>query len=378
MLASMPGWLPDWMQGAAWPFGAALIVTVLAAPGVRRVSIALDLFDRPDAGLKPHEKPVPFLGGVAMYLGWLAALVVAVWRGAGQFQFEFGLLALGGTALMVTGLVDDIRHLRPTLRLLLQCAVAAVLLSAGIGQQVARELLAPVGAVGAVGGVAGVVLSAAFCAAVLAGATNATNLIDGLDGLCAGILAIAMFGFLVVVALLSGSQPMSEVQDILFVVACAATLGACLAFLLFNFNPASMFMGDSGSLLLGFNVAVVLILLAEAASWRGLLAGLTVFAFPILDTALAVGRRWLNGRPLFIGDRSHLYDQIRDRGLTVRQTVLVCHALGLVFAAAGAGLVLLPMSWLVPTFFAIPVLAGLCCRVCGMLRVDDAATRSQA
>ncbi len=380
MLASMPGWLPDWMQSAAWPFGVALAVTILAAPLVRRVSISLDLFDRPDAGLKPHERPVPFLGGVAMYLGWQAALVVAVWRG-GQSQLPFGLLVLGGTALMLTGLVDDIRHLRPTLRLLLQCAVAAILLYADIGRQAVAAMLEPIGdaAVQFVGGgTVGVVLSAAFCAAVLAGATNATNLIDGLDGLCAGILAIAMLGFVATIALLDRSQHVSEVRGVLLVVICAAALASCLAFLLFNFNPASMFMGDSGSLLLGFNVAVVLVLLTECAAWRGLLAGLTVFAFPILDTALAVSRRWLNGRPLFTGDRSHLYDQIRDRGLSVRQTVLVCYGLGLAFAVAGAGLVLLPMTWLLPAFLAIPILAGACCWACGMLRVDDAAARSEA
>jgi len=315
-----------------------------------------------------------------MYIGWLAALVVAVWRG-GQFQLEFGLLVVGGTALMLTGLVDDIRHLRPTLRLLLQAAVAAILLYADIGRQAVAALLEPAGAPTAEavgGGVVGIVLSAAFCAAVLAGATNAANLIDGLDGLCAGILAIAMLGFLAVMTLLDERQPMSEVGGLLGVVLCAATLGACLAFLRSNFNPAALFMGDSGSLLLGFNVAVILILLAECASWRGLLAGLAVFAFPILDTALAVGRRWLNGRPLFTGDRSHLYDQIRDRGLSVRQTVLVCYGLGLAFAALGAGLVLLPMAWLLPAFFAVPILAGACCWACGMLRVDDAAARSEA
>ncbi|MCG8407953.1 MAG: undecaprenyl/decaprenyl-phosphate alpha-N-acetylglucosaminyl 1-phosphate transferase [Phycisphaerales bacterium] len=281
---------------------------------------------------------------------------------------------------MLTGLLDDIRHLSPVLRLFIQVAVAGCLLFAGVGRAVATALLEPcreglpefmLGPTTEIG------LSAAFCAAVLAGATNATNLIDGLDGLCAGVLAIASLGFWVAYITVDTVFSFGAEHEILIIVLPLGTLGACLAFLRFNFNPASMFMGDSGSLLLGFNVAVFIVLFAEHASWRGLLAGLTIFGFPIYDTALALGRRGLNKKPLFVGDRSHFYDQIRDRGLSVRQTVLICYGLAFVFATLGVVMIHLSAIYMIAIFAALLLVGGLASWRFGMLRVDDAADRSK-
>lgn len=368
----------DLSREVLWPLGVAMVVGVLSGFLVLRIATVSELYDKPDAGLKPHEKPVPFLGGVSIYCGWLAAIVVTVvLQPVGRFELVW--VVIGGTVLMLTGLLDDIRHLSPFLRLFMQAAVTGFLLFAGVGRGVSVALLEPCRGIlpeFVFGEVAGIVLSAVFCAAVLAGATNATNLIDGLDGLCAGVLGIASLGFLVAYITLGGTFLFGEAHDILIIVLPVGVLGACLAFLRFNFNPASMFMGDSGSLLLGFNVAAFIILFAEHASWRGLLVGLTLFGFPIYDTALALGRRWLNKKPLFVGDRSHFYDQIRDRGLTVRQTVLACHGLALAFAALGVVMIHLPGAQLVGTFVALPIVGVLTSWRFGMLRVDDAADRS--
>ena len=377
ILANAP--VLDLFGEVLWPLGAAMVVGVLSGLLVRRIATASELYDRPDAGLKPHEKPIPFLGGVSIYCGWLAAILITIiLQQTGRSEIVW--IIIGGSVLMLTGLLDDIRHLSPVLRLFIQVAVAGCLLFAGVGRAVATALLEPcreglpefmLGPTTEIG------LSAAFCAAVLAGATNATNLIDGLDGLCAGVLAIASLGFWVAYITVDTVFSFGAEHEILIIVLPLGTLGACLAFLRFNFNPASMFMGDSGSLLLGFNVAVFIVLFAEHASWRGLLAGLTIFGFPIYDTALALGRRGLNKKPLFVGDRSHFYDQIRDRGLSVRQTVLICYGLAFVFATLGVVMIHLSAIYMIAIFAALLLVGGLASWRFGMLRVDDAADRSK-
>lgn len=357
------------------PLLVSFAVTLVATPVARRIAVATELYDRPDGGLKPHQRPIPYLGGAAMFAGWLAAIV---WSArAGQVAPAANWVVVGGAVLMLIGLIDDIRHLPPVLRLLMQATSAGILLVGGVGDGVAAVLASPVAGGEVASGPAWLSASAVFCAVVLAGATNSTNLIDGLDGLCAGVLGIAACGFLVVQMILARSHEALPADAVLLAIIAATVMGACLAFLCVNFNPASMFMGDSGSLLLGFSAAAAIILLAEFASWRGLLAALTVFGFPIFDSALAVTRRWLHGRPLFIGDRSHFYDQVRDRGFSVRATVLVCYALQTAFLLMGCLIAAMPGESYWAVFAVLPFAGVLSCRRMGLLRVDDAAARSR-
>ena len=379
LLANARAAAPALSWSSLWPLAASVLVTLATIPLVRRLAVRFELFDRPDAGLKPHERPVPYLGGVAIYLGWLAAVILYT-QIVGIDWHPVAWIITCGSLMMLTGLMDDVRGLSPGLRLLIQVAVGGLLFLVGVGREAVPRLLGSFGDIwppAAEGGGVAMVLGLGFCAAAVVGVANATNLIDGMDGLCGGVVAITSCGFLAVVGLLARHDAISPDGGALIIMLCVAMLGACLAFLVFNFNPASMFMGDSGSLLLGFSVAVVIILFAEHASWRGLLASLACFGFPIFDMTLAIGRRWRNGRPLFVGDRSHFYDQIRDRGLSVRQTVMACYGLCLVFA--GLGMILTQLSGVgaVVLCVAVPVVAALACWRGGMLRVDDAAERSE-
>ena len=358
------------------PFAVALIVTLVATPIVRRVAIKLDLYDRPDSGLKPHERPIPYLGGIAIYVGWLAALAWMLPVASGRHA-HLGWVALCGTILMLTGLIDDIRHLPPRTRLFVQVLVAFLLVYGGVGATVVPSLLDhyPM-PLWLYHGPVCQIACWAFCAFVLAGASNSTNLIDGLDGLCAGVMAIASLGALAISVRISMTTVSADEMGALRTALCLGLFGACLAFLFYNFNPASIFMGDSGSLLLGFNMALLLILLAQQPDWKWLAAGIMVFGFPIFDTALAITRRKINGRPLFVGDRSHFYDQLRDRGWSVRRTVLICYAIGIALAVLGVFLVTLPSGYAITVCVLLPLLAMLACWRAGMLRVDDAAKRS--
>lgn len=362
-----------------WILLASFTGCLATGPLVRRLAIRLNLFDRPDAGLKPHAKPIPYLGGVAIYCGWLAGILMAIGVGALSAKTAMAISA-SMTILMLLGLIDDIRHLPPKLRLLVQLVSPVVIVIAGIGIVAPKLMLADIAfAPGDVNERITSVLTTILAACLFASATNATNLIDGLDGLCAGILGISAAGFacLFYQGAASFAPAMHDSASIGLCVSLCV-LGACAAFLFFNFNPASMFMGDSGSLLLGGSAGLLLLLAAASCSWRGLFAGMFVFGFPIFDTCLAVTRRRLNGKPLFIGDRSHFYDQLRDRNLTVRQTVLSCYVLALALAVIGNVLIHIPSPWFVIPAVLLPVIAASLSVQLGLLRVDDAATRSNS
>ncbi|MFQ5424504.1 MAG: MraY family glycosyltransferase [Phycisphaerae bacterium] len=357
-------------------------VTLVAVPVVRRVAIGWSLYDRPDAGLKSHTKPIPYLGGVGMYLGWLAALGVVTFR-SGRVTPALGGIVLAGTVLMLTGLVDDLRHLRPAVRLVLQAFAAAILLAFGVGRHVITAIVQPFmtsPSPGLADHPVMIALSGLLTVAVLLSASNATNLIDGLDGLCAGVVAVAAAGY---AAFGVGLAPAVGQPAATAVILAVVVTGVCLGFLRYNFHPASIFMGDSGSLLLGFNAAVLMILLAEQPVWTGggplgrFAGAVMVFGFPVFDTALAILRRRLNGKPLFIGDRSHFYDQLRDRGLSVRRTVVICYGLGFCFGGLGLMAMRLPGWYLLTAYGLVVVLALLVCRRLGLLRVDNAAEKSK-
>jgi UDP-GlcNAc:undecaprenyl-phosphate GlcNAc-1-phosphate transferase len=181
--------------------------------------------------------------------------------------------------------------------------------------------------------------SAVLVIMVVVGCCNATNLLDGLDGLCGGVTAVIAAGFLfVAVHLAMFGGGVNTNWDALRVILGLALLGAVLGFIPFNFNPASIFMGDTGSMFLGYACAVTIVLMAQERS-KWFLASMVMFALPVLDTSLAFARRWIARRPLFSADAQHFHHQLVARGFTVKQTVLISYALAIVFAGLGAMMV---------------------------------------
>jgi len=183
------------------------------------------------------------------------------------------------------------------------------------------------------------------------GATNSLNLLDGLDGLCAGVTIVCAGGMLLLAALMGTVQDGLQGNPVRAVV-CLALLGSVCGFLPFNYHPARIFMGDAGSLLLGLIMAALMILFAEKAPqfW---LASVVIFGLPILDTSVAFARRIVNKRPLFVSDRGHIYDQMTDRGLSVRKAVSLCYGLTAVYAIMGL------IVGLLPILAAVAVCAGV-------------------
>jgi UDP-GlcNAc:undecaprenyl-phosphate GlcNAc-1-phosphate transferase len=178
------------------------------------------------------------------------------------------------------------------------------------------------------------------------GATNSLNLLDGLDGLCGGVTAV-MAGAMLLLATLMGVAQEGSQADPARVVISLALLGGVCGFLPFNYPRragARIFMGDAGSLLLGLNMAALMMLFAEK-TFQFWMASVAVFGLPILDTIVAFARRIINKRPLFVPDRGHIYDQMMDRGLSLRKTVNLCYGLTALYALVGLAVSRMPLAW---------------------------------
>ncbi|MDH4238691.1 MAG: undecaprenyl/decaprenyl-phosphate alpha-N-acetylglucosaminyl 1-phosphate transferase [Phycisphaerae bacterium] len=319
-----------------WPVLASSLVGSLAATWLcKKAAIKFGIVDRPDDLVKTHKEPIAYLGGLGMLIG----LTVGVLTGIGCLRSEeifgpalkwiLGILAGGAIACFV-GLADDIFDIKPGQKILGQVVAAVVLLLVGIMpglRYVAGPLNLPMPH--NLEMVLGIIVVVFF----VVGATNSLNLLDGLDGLCAGVTAIITIAMLLL-AIHLATWGYSEDGDPVRIVICLGLVGGVCGFLPFNRYPAKIFMGDAGSMLLGFMVAALMLLFAERVP-RWWLASIVIFGLPILDTAVALARRLLNHRPLFVSDRGHIYDQMIDRGIPLKKTVAICYVLAAIYAVVG-------------------------------------------
>jgi UDP-GlcNAc:undecaprenyl-phosphate GlcNAc-1-phosphate transferase len=294
----------------------------LLTPIIRDAAHGAGLLDEP-AERKVHETPIPRLGGVAIgaafYLGIAAGLVAA--RSTGQ-QVDVvsghltgilvGMALIGGV-----GLLDDLQGMRARVKLGAQVVVALV--AYGLGLSIDR-LSGPWGTLDL--GPWSLVLTVVWIVALV----NAVNLIDGLDGLASGVSLVAMAAFFVI------ALPMSDADAVLLTLAAGA--GGILGFLRYNLHPASIIMGDAGSMQLGFLLAAVGISLTQAAETPvSPLATLLVAAVPLADMAWAVLRRVAAGAPVFAPDKRHIHHQLMAVGLSMRWVVLVLWLAAAILAA---------------------------------------------
>ena len=319
-----------------WPVLAASFIASFAATWLcKKVAIKFNIVDTPDDLVKTHKEPIAYLGGLGMFLGFTVGLLAAFafLRNEPFFSHTLKLLLgvlAGGAIACFIGLTDDIFDIKPHQKILGQIAAAILLLIVGISPNLdfmpmyLNIELAP-----SVELIIEVIIVFVF----VLGATNSLNLLDGLDGLCAGVTAIITIAMLLLSMQLA-TWGFSEVGDPVRIIICLGLVGGVCGFLPFNRHPAKIFMGDAGSMFLGFVVAALMLLFAEQIP-RWWMASIVVFGLPILDTAVALVRRLLNKRPLFVSDRGHIYDQMIDRGITLKKTVAICYALAAFYAVIG-------------------------------------------
>jgi len=267
-------------------FAITLAVSLLMTPFVRTFSTRAGILDHPNH-IKRHSKPVANAGGLAIFTAFLAGLLFLIYMDrsiAGELK-----AVIAGAALSVfLGLWDDIKGIYYIEKFILQAAVALVLIFSGI-----RVGFLPYH------------LSVVITLFWIVGVTNAVNLQDGMDGLAAGISCLAGFAFFLV-GLLQGNLILSFLS--------LALMGSCLGFLRYNFPPASIFMGDTGSMFLGYALAVLGVLSVQKSdSFAGLFIPVLILAVPVCDTMATVVRRYIEGRGIFDGDRGHFYDLMADR-----------------------------------------------------------------
>ena len=348
-------------------FVVAFLVTVCITPIMRRIAISQGIVDRPSEARKAHKIPIAYLGGLAVFLGVFAGIAYSyigvmlppdlfdVHTSAFDFEPFPISIVLGMGLITLTGLIDDVAGLDPRLKVAGQLLAAAALALDDVGVKVAEGFMHPVGVlVGnpdltwTLSGLPAIPIVAptgsiefdliywtgtAIIAVFILGACNASNLIDGLDGLLSGVTAIAAACLLFVALTLA--QADDGPLDAARIVLALALLGGCLGFLPHNFNPATIFLGDTGSLLLGYLTIVLVLSLGDTGKTHLVIAGLIIYAVPIIDTVLAIVRRKLAGKSMSEADDQHLHHMLK-RALGVKGAVLVLYALGTLFGLLGA------------------------------------------
>lgn len=300
------------------------LVSTSLVPLVRHLAHGLGALDDP-GGRRAHAVTTPRLGGLAIIAGYWAAIGLCFglgWMAGHVWDTEALWVFLAGGALMAgVGACDDVKPVGAKTKLLVQIVAATVAWFGGA--QVVEHLTLPV--VGAVD--IGPLFSYLATVIWILAFTNAINLIDGLDGLAAGVVFFACLTNLVV-ALVSG--------NIFAAVLNAALGGAVLGFLFYNFNPATIFMGDTGSMFLGYSLGAAALLSGrqKESTLVSLLVPLIALGLPLADTLLAMGRRFLAHRSIFSADRQHLHHRLLDLGLTHKRVVLVLYGCSILLCGA--------------------------------------------
>lgn len=319
----------DWLEYGVL-FAVAAVVTIALTPLARKLAIKLDAIDYPSAR-RVNMLPIPRMGGVAIFGGILAALAVA---GFGVYAFGWvdpfidyngievnywGVL-LGTVLIFLVGAVDDVVDLNPKAKMLGQIVAACVVAGSGL---LFSSIHNPFGEGYIEFGWVAYPLTVFYLVAF----ANVINLIDGLDGLAAGITGISAITILLF-AVLTGRFDAALFSVIL--------VGVCAGFLKSNFFPASIFMGDSGALLLGFSLGVIsLFAVARSALFVSLLVPILAAGVPILDTFFAIVRRKREHRPIDEADKGHIHHRLMRAGFSQRATVLIMWAWTALLAACG-------------------------------------------
>lgn len=303
-------------------FAFSLALSFVATREVRDIATRRGWVSRPQEGRHVHQSPLPRLGGVAIFLAfsislslWLVLTLVFPRLSAGFVPATLLRIYIPACLIFCLGIYDDLYGAGPYLKFAVQSIAAGMLFAGGM-----RVLDLPLIFPHTLPWFVGLPLTVIWVLAV----TNAFNLIDGLDGLAAGS---ALFSTLVffVVALVNHSWLLSLMSVTLS--------GAILGFLRFNFNPATIFLGDSGSLFIGFMLSALALAGAQKApTFIAVAIPVVSFGLPILETALSIVRRLISGRPIFTADREHIHHRLLQMGLSHRQVVIVLYAVSAIFA----------------------------------------------
>lgn len=298
---------------ALYTFLCAGVIAVIATPFVKKLAVKIGAVDVPKDERRMHKKPMPLMGGLAMYLGFVVALLIFV-----PMTKEMIGTLIGATLIVVTGIIDDRFTMDAKVKFLCQIVAAIVPIACGVRIELFTNFLSPTSGTQILLDTLSIPLTLVW----IVGTCNAVNLIDGLDGLACGVSTIASFSIFLI--LVQKGDPVTALV-------IAALAGACIGFLPYNFNPAKIFMGDTGALFLGFILATVSIM--GEFKWFSLVNfGLPflVLGLPIFDTLFSIIRRVIHGKKPWEADRGHIHHRLIDFGMSQKQAVAVLYAISAV------------------------------------------------
>lgn len=295
---------------------AIVFVTFMASalfvPIVRKTAIHIGAMDIPNKR-KVHHHPIPRLGGLAVFFSFLLGYMLYA-----RSSIQMLSILIGGFIIIVMGMVDDIKPIRARYKFLMQIVAASVV--AIYGQMLFNDI--------SIFGISltfpypiNYIITIIFIVAI----TNAINLIDGIDGLSSGIASIYFLTIAVIAVILNKFNGLDITLSLIM-------LGATLGFLLHNFPPASIFIGDTGSNFIGFMISVIALIGFKTATISSLIVPLVILAIPITDTLLAIFRRLLKGESIAQADKEHLHHQLLNMKFSTRKTVLIIYMIDILFA----------------------------------------------
>ena len=340
--------LPEYLQNPLvliGIFGGSGLITAILTPLVIRFARKIGAIDR-GGYRRVSFGDIPFLGGlgvaapvIVIYLlfGLAGVLIVSnwelIWRinqdwldplmnfasGRLEYSSSFIVLAIGGLAVLLLGLIDDLKGMRARVKLIGQLIIASYICAFGYYLQ--SMYIPLVGAVEFAPGV-GIMISIIW----IVGLINAFNLIDGLDGLATGIALIASIA-LAILGVING--------NVFVVISCSVLAGSLAGFLVFNFPPASIFLGDTGSMFIGYSLATITLMgTYKAETAIIVLAPMLALSFPIFETLISMVRRFIRGVPIFSGDHYHTHHRLLGKGFSKRQSVLILYLVTILLAGS--------------------------------------------
>ena len=301
------------MKSFIIPFIAAALISLMATPIVRKLAFKIGAVDVPKDDRRVHKKAMPLMGGLAIF----AAVIISVLIFLPLDRTTFSIL-IGGTLIVISGIIDDLKDMSPKVKLLFQISAGIVLILGGIKVDFITNPFTSDSSLLYLRW-----LSIPITLFWVVGITNTVNLIDGLDGLAAGVAMISSVSLMLV----ANKFGYTEITIISAIVA-----GSCLGFLPFNFNPAKIFMGDTGALFLGFMLAAISIEgVMKSVATIAVIVPILILGVPIFDTTFAIFRRLLNGQSIMAADKGHLHHRLLNKGFSQKKTVLILYAISSTF-----------------------------------------------
>ena len=301
------------MENIFMPFIISLFLSLILTPPVKKLAIKVGAVDIPKDDRRVHKKPMALMGGLAIYISIITTSLIFL-----PIDKTLISIIIGGTIILISGIIDDINELSPRKKLLFQIIAAVVLVIGDVKIDAITNPFTKTSNLINLG-----IFSVPITIFWIVGITNTLNLIDGLDGLAAGVAMISSLSFLAVA---------SKFNYIPVIIMSSIIAGSCLGFLPYNFNPAKIFMGDTGALFLGFMLAALSIEgVMKSVATIAVVVPIIILGVPIFDTTFAIFRRLLNGKSIAEADKGHLHHRLLAMGYSQKKTVLILYSISAIF-----------------------------------------------